>query len=149
MASISRFPTTSTGAWDNASNGEADDSAYATARPAPSDVSNAFYRNFGFDSAIPAGASITSAVIEAQWHVSTSTDAKLRMRARINGANAGDLVEDTSNPTTDVIRTGNPGVSSRSDLLDGVFEVRISADRTGSAFTGYLDYVKATVSYTT
>src|SRR4051812_11502896 len=105
MASISRFPTSSTAGWDNASNGLADDGAHASARPAPSDVSNVFYRNFDFDSVIPVGASITSAVIETQWHVSTATDAKLRMRARINGANAGDLVDDTSNPTSDVIRT--------------------------------------------
>lgn len=153
MATVTRYPSANNGGWDaNESNAYADDGSYATTAPGVNSTESVEYGNFGFDALIPAGATINSVTLNAQWKVdTTASSATFRLAGLISNVVEGSEHTDTSEPTSD--KTTNFAMTSlptRDELLDGVFEVRVGAQR-GSGSTGYtmsLDYVSVTVVYT-
>jgi hypothetical protein len=158
---VTRFPTqhtpVSTG-WTNPENADASDDAYALS---PLSTMNAGgthsgdFHGFGFDSVIPAGATILSVTVEAEWkNALAASGYTFGLLTRVNNANRGTETTDTTNPTTDTIRSQNPGALTRADLLDAALKVRVRRSRAAlvdspTAVEGHLDMVRVTVRYVT
>jgi len=151
--STAEYPSANNGGWDaDESNAYTDDTSYASTTPNTNSTESVEYGSFGFDSLIPTGSTINSVTIELVWYMSTSaSNATLRVDALVNNGVVGTQESDTTEPTSDKTTSyeNDYGSWSRDDLLDGVFEVRVGAQRGGGStgYTMYLDYVKVTVDY--
>lgn len=139
---VTRYPSgTSGGAgWTTPSNIGADDGAAASVSISPGLLSSVLYATtFGFDAAIPDGATINSVTLYVEW--------------RASGTNvigyAGPLAAGLS--TTFTITQGPLSITSRSQLLDGVFQVGVQGENItepGQSRTFYVDFVRVTVDFT-
>ena len=156
MAVSTRFPTTNA-AYSGAgltdpNNAHADDGVYATCDPAKNGALGTSYGTFGFDSIIPAGATITKVQIIYQYKTSTTASiATSRTKARIssvdeeNHDNATEPAADTT-ITTDITADR---AWVRNDLIDGTLEVVLEGRR-GNSNTGVTfsyDFVQVEATY--
>jgi hypothetical protein len=157
MTTVTKFPTTNaahTTGLTNPSNAGADDGVYATAAPASRAEVSTDYGTFGFDSAIPAGATIKKVQIVYEHHVSTTASiASTRVNSVVSGTHDANH-DDASEPTSDTVFTVDVTADrawTRANLLDANFKVHFGFIRgnTATGFTGSLDYVKVVVDYTT
>lgn len=156
MPVITRFPATNeieTTGWTNPNNAHADDGSYATAAPAKNGAIGTRWLTFGFDNAIPAGASITTVKIIYEYKVSVNTSiATMRVRARINDVDEENH-DDTSEPLVDTVITVDITADrtwTRADLLNAALKITGEARRGNSntAVTFSLDQIKVEVTYT-
>ena len=151
-----KFPTSNaaeTGAGlTTPNNGQADDGNYATAAPGKNVTLATKYQNFGFDAVIPSGATITRVQIEYQFKVSvTSSIATGRTYYKVGGV-AGSNNDDASEPVADKKNLYDVTAArtwTRADLLDGTFEVALSAvqGNSSNAVTFSFDYCKVYVDW--
>lgn len=156
MPQVSSIPTANaaeTGAGlTNPNNAHADDGSYATATPGKNVTLATKYQTFGFDSLIPASALIALVLIEYEFKVSVNTSiASGRTYYKVSGV-AGSNNDDSSEPLADKINFVNVTSQrswTRSDLLNGTFEVVLAAvqGNSSNAVTFSFDYVKVTVGY--
>lgn len=155
MASItlaaSSNAVVSTG-WTNPTNayGTAADGTLATASPAKNGTVSSDY---GFASfSLPAGAVVSSVVINVGWKLSVTTLATLGVQGRNNGvADSAAEVTDTTDTTTTTKTFTFGTLPSVADLNTAgrvVARVRDSRGNTNTAHTGSLDFVSMTVTYT-
>ncbi len=116
------------------------------------------YGNFGIS--IPAGATISSVVVESKWNVSAANGTAVLSLQPFAGASALTTAVTsggggTSPPTTATVvqDTINAGSVTSTSLADGTFTVQVGASRSANSTTtpttATVDYVKVTVSYTT
>jgi len=112
-----------------------------------------YYYNFDFQ--VPTGATINSITIETRYKLSTNASTATFVMAATAGTTVrGTEYSDTSEPTTDTVRTttnvGTWTVEELNSNLSSGFNIRIGGTRGSSntAVTGSVDYVKATVDYT-
>ncbi len=154
-ATLANFPTSNaavTSVLASPTNAYADDGVYATATMTKNHTVAHDFGDFGFDS-IPVGATITSATLEIQFKLGSSQgDDVVRAQAYVSGVASGAAAVNSSQPTTDtILSTSTLGITSRTQLLDGTFAVRVTASRTTPgppSHLFFLDYVKVTVVYT-
>lgn len=156
MATVTRFPSANAAdvgaGLTNPNNAHADDGSYATAAPGKNTTLGQEYQNFGFDSAIPAGAQIVSVTLNVEWKVSVNTSiATLRVRSSVSESD-GTNHDNAAEPTTDTAESFNITAErtwTRNDLLDGTFEVELHAvqGNSSTAVTFSFDYVSVTVVY--
>jgi hypothetical protein len=158
---ITRYPTSDTavsGTWVTPTNVQADDGAVASITRGTTKNSEDDRRQgaYGFDSAIPTGATINSVQIEVEHRVAaTDNICFLENFASISGVN-GAVNSDSLEPTTLTARTyssyARPGGGSwtRADLLDAVFTTTIRArnGNNNTSNTWEWDYIRVTVDYT-
>jgi len=146
-----RPPSSNDAGWTNGANAYASDNVYATTAPNKNQTRAVLLGNFGFDSTIPAGATINSVTVSVEWKVSTTASvATLGAGAWVNGAAYGSELVNTAEPTTDTTQTFTVSGLSRAQLLNGTFGVRVRASRGNSntGFTASLDAVSVAVTYT-
>jgi hypothetical protein len=156
MPQTTKFPTANaaeTGAGlTNPNNAHADDGSYATAAPGKNTTLASKYQNFGFDSAIPATATITKVQISYQWKCSVNTSiATARTYTKVGGSN-GSNHDDATEPAGDTTNTYDVTSErswTRANLLDGTFEVALAAvqGNSSTAVTFSYDYVQAIVDW--
>lgn len=166
-----RYPTSNVadvGGWTNAANAGADDNTYATAGPAKNATIASRWYNFGFDTIIPASATVNRVTIEVGAFQSGAVDTNYTIgfqpyisgvaRAAtgvlaIGGGGATTLVSGEATAanlaTTESIRAAYWDNITRSELLDANLRVRVRATRggTNTARTVSLDYVRVTVDW--
>ena len=150
--SSTRSPSSNNAGWTNSANGYAADNTYATAVPAKNGTTSVRVGTFGFDSQIPAGATITNVTVSVEWKVDITTSiATLGSQVYVGGVARGTELVNTAEPTSDTIQTYTVSGLTRADLLDGTFEVQVRASRGNSntVLTASLDAVTVTVDYTT
>lgn len=146
-------PDAAGGAWVDPTNAYADDTTYATRTGT---VKNTWYGNlFGFDlSSLPAGATLSSVVLEAQWHNSLADAAGpvLGLCAYYNGAAVGAETADTTGQLADELVNQTPtGLTVAQLKTTGAtgFAAGVRFRRTdNTAHIASLDYAKVTVTYT-
>jgi hypothetical protein len=136
-ATTGNFATTATAVgtgWANASNAFASNGSYATAAIGRDTTVTTAYANFGFDASVPVGATINSVTIEVEWKVgSSASSSTLGAQAFVSGVASGTELTDLTRPTADVVgTTAATGVTTRTQLLDGTFSVRVRYSRDGS-----------------
>jgi hypothetical protein len=160
VPTVTEYPgldTAVSGTWTTPTNVQADDGATASVTIAVKNTTvDREQGNYGFDTSIPAGATITSVQIEVEHRVTvTGGIAFLENLGRI-GTTDGAVNSDSLEPTVLTARTyasyARPGGGSwtRADLLDGTFKTRIRA-RSGNnatSVTYHWDYIRVTVVYT-
>jgi hypothetical protein len=152
MAQLIRYATNHNSGWTNSQNALASNGLYATSAPAKNGSTYVSFGGFGFDD-IPEGSTIDNVQLEAYWKVSTTGSVDtLGVSALVGGSLSGSEFTTTTLTTSmklDAMQT--TGISTRDNLLDGTFGVQVRATRgnTNTAFTASLDYVRATVDYTT
>jgi len=154
VATTTKFPTTNAidagSGFTNPGNANADDGVYATVLVSSgTGLQGERYGTFGFDAAIPAGATINSVTVEYQYKWSSSSATSVTARARVGGV-VQTAHTDSGSPTAD--RTVTQSLTAdrswtRADLLDGTFEITVRPSSTPST-TFSIDYVKVTVDYT-
>lgn len=157
MTVTTQFPTANeilTTGWTNPDNAHADDGSYATAAPAGKNTNvSSKWKTFGFDSAIPSGATIDAVKIIYQYKVSTQASiATMRVNAEVGGV-AEENHDDTTEPLADTVVTADVTADrawTRDNLLNANFKVIGNAVRgnDADAVTFSLDYVKVEVTYT-
>lgn len=156
MTVVTRFPTTNAvyvGGLTSPNNAHADDGVYATAAPGKNADLGTKYGNFGFDSCVPAGASITKVEILYQYKTSTTASvATSRTLARISGVDQA-THDDGTEPAADTTITVDVTADrswTRANLLDGTLEAILDARRGNSntAVTFSYDFIQVRVTYT-
>lgn len=163
MATVSAFPTgtgTSTQeagtiTFANAASGlNADDGTKVTMQTATKNsIGNVVAGTFGFDSSLPANASIDAVSVEVQDNTVTTAQGTQEAFVRISatetlaGTHTGSLTE-TVRTFSSVARPGG-GSWTRADLLDATFTVKVRGTQpNNTTSTTYAwDYVKVTVDY--
>lgn len=153
MATITKYPQSYGTGWTNPVRALSDDGSYATLAFPKSSYTYNYYYNFDFQ--VPTGATINSITIESQYKLSTTSSTATYVMACTQGTTVkGTQYSDTSEPTSDTVRTTtNCGTWTVADLnsnLSSGFNIRIGGTRGSSntAVTGSVDYVKATIDYT-
>lgn len=138
----------SLGAWTSPTNAYSDDGSYATR--AGTSKSTWYGNLFGFDlSSIPAGATINSATLEAQWKNSAADTAgpEFFLSCQENGSAIGSGTTDTSGQRADETVTYAPTLTA-AQLKSSSFYAIVRFRRTdNTTHTASLDYVKITVNY--
>jgi RHS repeat-associated protein len=145
-------PSTNDAGWTNSANAYLSDDTYATAAPAKNQTATLNLGTFGFDAAVPAGATITNVTVSVEWKVDVTTSiATLGSQAYVNGVAQGTELVNTAEPTTDTVQTYSLSGLTRANLLDGVLTIRnrISRGNDNQAVTGSLDAVSVRVDYST
>jgi hypothetical protein len=144
--------------WTNPTNANADDGAVASYTIAAKNTTGNenTLSNFGFDGAIPVGATINSVTLEVEHRVSTNGGIAHLEAAVAIDTTVGTFQTDSTEPTTltaasysSLARPGG-GSWTRADLLDGTFTVRLRA-RSGNSATSVTyewDYARVVVDYT-
>jgi predicted CxxxxCH...CXXCH cytochrome family protein len=158
-ATVTRFPASNvvsglTGGWGTPTNAYADDTAYASVLNSVAkrgEYANDF-GTFGFNSAIPVGATINSVTIGVAWYVTPAlaSPTTLGVQPYISGVASGTEFQNVAQPTAITVQSSPAYTLTRADLLDGTFAVRARLLRANVANSqsGYLDYVSVTVDYT-
>lgn len=163
MAIVTAYPTANaaeTGAGltnpancQTSSGSDPNDGVYATAAPGKNTTLATKFQNFGLDSLIPAGSTITNVTISYEWKASTTGSvATARTYTKVGGS-AGSNHDDTTEPAADTVNTYDVTSErswTRADLLNGTFEIVLAAVQGASstAVTFSFDYVKVSVSFT-
>lgn len=152
MATVKLFPSansiSSGSTWTNPQNIYADDGVYAVTPGARNANWDIIGQSFGAN--IPAGATINSVTIEAQYRLSTTASAStLSMFAQYIGTQRGTSWDSTAEPTVDTIVTHvNTGTWTAEELNSG-FEILFRVRRTSNTACDYLiDYLAVTIDYT-
>jgi len=149
--SSTRPPSSHDAGWTNSTNAYTSDNVYATAAPNKNNTKTVSLGTFGFDTTIPANATITGVTVTVEWKVSTAASiATLGAQAVVSGTPVGTELINTAEPTTDTSQSfAIPGLT-RAQLLNGAFGVRVRATRgnNNTAFTASLDAVSVRVDYT-
>ncbi len=154
MATATKFSrgAATPNSWANAGSALADDGLYASAAPGKNATVSGDWDFAAFtDAEIPVGATIDSALIEAQWKVSTTASvATLGLHGLIGGVADGAETVVTTEPTVDTIAQKAIVVTESDVKTAGQVVARVRATRgsTNTAFTATLDYVKLVVTYT-
>ena len=146
-----RAPSSNDGGWTNGANAYASDNVYATSAPNKNQTRTVLLGNFGFDSTIPAGATINSVTVSVEWKVSTTASvATLGAQAWVANAAYGSELVNGAEPTTDTTQSFGVTGLTRAQLLNGTFQVRVRASRGNSntGVTASLDAVSVAVTYT-
>ncbi len=149
-ASSTRPPSSNDAGWTSGTNAYASDNIYATSAPAKSTTTAIKVGTFGFDTTIPASATITNVTVTVEWKVSTTaSNATLGAQALVSGAAVGTELVNTAEPTSDTTQSFTVSGLTRPQLLNGVLQVRVRATRGNSntAFTASLDAVSVKVDY--
>jgi RHS repeat-associated protein len=149
--SSTREPASHNSGWTNSQNGYTSNNSYATTSPPKNQTRAVLYGTFGFDSTIPTNATITTVTVSVEWKVSTTNSiATLGSQAYVSGSPVGSELVNTAEPLADTIQTYTVSGLTRSQLLNGTFQVRVRATRGNSntSFTASLDRVGVTVDYT-
>ena len=144
------------GTWTSDTNIRTDDGAEATFSLAVKNTTGQWNagQTFGFDSAIPAGATITQVQIRAEWRVNNAGGiANLGLQAFVSGGAVGAVRENTAEPTT--LTTDTYDITAdrswtRSDLLNGTLELKVRG-RNGNNATDpsyRVDHIAVNVTYT-
>lgn len=158
-----KLPTANDAGWSNSDNAQAENDANAVASRnwggCGGGTSTVQYRDFGFDSAIPAGATVSNVTIEMRWQTNNQLDggSYIGMETTVNDTRVGgQWMTSWNNFSTSNWRVDHWTVQgiTRSDLTDGVngFEVKLTNRKNaGNCFaeSWYVDYVKVYVSYDT
>lgn len=156
LTAISGPASVTSNGWTSNTNayGITDNNIYATAAPGKNATITGDWGTYGFDSTIPAQATITKVEIIPQYKVSTTASiATLKVQAVVGGtACPTTALSQTTEPTTDtefIADVTSCRTWTRADLLDSNFRSRIAATRgnTNTAVTFSLDYVKVQVTY--
>jgi RHS repeat-associated protein len=148
--SSTRPPASNDAGWTSSANAYSSDNAYATAAPMKNKTKTVNLGTFGFDTTIPANATITGVTVSVEWKVSTTnSDATLGAGAYVNGSPVGSELVSTAEPIADTSQSFTVSGLTRAQLLNGAFVVRVRATRGSSntAFTASLDAVSVTVDY--
>ena len=155
------FGGTETDTWVSPENVHADDGINATFAGwslAPSELrtlGNYYWGTFGFDSALPGGATITQVVVEWEWNYASAGGQVPTSSAAlyVSGALAAFTGQyDTTGVTSEDVTSQRAWV--RADFLDAVFEAKAIVTQIddgsggGSVTDVTLDYVKVIVTYT-
>jgi hypothetical protein len=158
MATATQLPTgnaTAVGVWTNGNTGlNADDGTNASfTTTTKNDVRSLTVGAFGFDAAIPAGATINTVAIEIQEQVTSGGTLRTVIRVSgVDGAN-NDNTTDTSLTVRTFSALTRPGGGSwtRADLLDGVLTARFEGRQPNNTTsrTYQADYLKVIVDYST
>lgn len=159
MTVTTRYPTTDTavsGTWTTPTSVQANDGAVARVNIAAKNVTRDREQGgYGFDTAIPSGATVNSVQLEVEHNVSTSGGIAFLENLGYISATAGAVNSDNTEPISLTARAypnyARPGGGSwtRADLLDGTFKTRIRA-RSGNNATSVdydWDYIRVTVDY--
>lgn len=151
---VTQFPTanegdaTAVGPWTNPDNAHADDAIDATVSQGPigeTEYGN-LWKNFGFDSALPADASIEAVKIILESGQTAGGD--MGARAVIDGVfqAAHPFLGPDTYPVVHTIDVSADRAWTRTDLLNAHFKVSVHSG--GGAFdTAQMDYVKVEVTY--
>jgi hypothetical protein len=158
MATATQLPTgnaTAVGVWTNGNTGlNADDGTNATfTTTTKNDVRSLTVGAFGFDAAIPAGATINTVAIEVQEQLTSGGTLRTVIRVSgVDGAN-NDNTTDTSLTVRTYSNLTRPGGGSwtRNDLLDGTLTARFEGRQPNNTTsrTYQADYLKVIVDYST
>lgn len=145
------------GTWTNDVNVLTDDGAEATFSLAVKNTVGRWLigQNFGFDAAIPVGATIDLVEIRMEYRVNTTAGvARPSIQAFVAGGGVG-TVQFASPLEPTVLTLNTIDITSarswtRADLLNGTFEVRVRGDNGNSTTDPSYrwDYIAAQVSYT-
>jgi hypothetical protein len=144
------------GTWTNDVNILADDGAEVTFSLTSKNTSGRWLigQTFGFDSAIPVGATIDQVNIRTEWRVNTTSGiGHLELQAFVSGGAVGTVDTNSAEPTTLTTETFDITADrawTRADLLDGTFDLRCRG-RNGNSTTDpsyRWDYIAVEVVYT-
>jgi len=147
-----KAPTTHDSGWTTSNNAYASDDVYTTAAPNKNQTTTLNVGTFGFDSTIPANATITGVTVTVEWKVSTTSSiATLGSQLYAGGVAKGTELVNSAEPTTDTTQTYTVSGLTRADLLDGTLTIRARTSRgnNNTAFTASLDVISIEVDYTT
>ncbi len=142
------------GGLTNSSAVSADDGTYATCTATTATIAKGTaYGNWGFDSLIPSGATISDVKYTYQYFVAaTSVIAPVaRLKARISGSDLANH-DNSSQPTTPTT-VGPTSIFSdrawtRADLLNGVFQVVLEGRKGSGTTTAFsFDFLEIAVTY--
>lgn len=118
------------GTWTNDANVLVDDGTEATFSLTSKNTTGRALRGqtFGFDSLIPAGSTVDTVEIRAEWRVnSTSGVGNLELQAFVSGSAVGSVNTNSAEPTTLTTNSYNITAArswTRADLLNGTLELR-------------------------
>lgn len=144
------------GTWTDTSNIHTDDGTEATFSLTSKNTAGkwAVGWTFGFDSLIPAGATISKVEIRADWRVNTTSGiAHLELAAQISGA-IQTTYTNSAEPTTlttDTFDITADRTWTRDNLLDAVLELKVRG-RNGNSTTDpsyRVDHIAVQVEYST
>lgn len=144
------------GTWTGDTNIRTDDGTEATFSLTTKNVSGRWNsgQTFGFDSLVPAGATINVVEIRAEWRVNNAGGiANLELQAFVSAGAVGAVRANSAEPTT--LTTNSFDITAdrawtRADLLDGTFELKVRG-RNGNSATDpsyRVDHIAAQVTYT-
>lgn len=144
---LSRYPSAvALDDWMHSSNAYAAGGAYAIAAPSRNRASTVHFGNFGFDAPTNSTLSACTVVARVKTNTELSSKSLLRLSAAVNGI---PVAEDTfdAGALTAVTMTSltlAAGITSGADLVDGTFEVFVSAERADNnvPISFALDYVR-------
>lgn len=144
------------GTWTNDTNIRVDDGTEATFSLTSKNTSGRWNagQTFGFDALIPAGSTIDTVEIRADWRVnSTAGIATLELQAFVSAAGVGAARANAAEPTT--LTTDTFDITAdrawvRADLLDGTLELKCRG-RNGNSTTDpsyRFDHIAVQITYT-
>lgn len=147
------------GTWTDDVNILADDGSEATFSLAVKNTSGRWLvgQTFGFDSLIPAAATISQVTIRAEWRINataSTVQANLDLQAFVSGGAVGSVRTNSSEPTTlttDDFNLGGDRAWVRADLLDGTFELKVRGRNGNDADdpSYRVDHIAVSVTYET
>jgi RHS repeat-associated protein len=149
--SSTKPPTSNNNGWTASQNAYASDNQYATAAPGKNMTTSVRVGTFGFNTSIPANATITGVTVSVEWKATSGSIATLGSQVYAAGVAKGTEFTNSSPPTSDITQSYTVSGLTRADLLDGTFEVNVRASRGNSntGFTASLNAVSVQVDYTT
>lgn len=152
MAVVTKYAGafSTTGTLIGGANLYADDGLYATTPGSRNANYDIIGKNFGFT--IPAGSTINSVTVEAEYKLSTTASAWTgTLQAQYDGTLRGTAATTTSEPLTDTIWTKSTdnGTWTVDELNNNLAQVLFRVRRTSNTACTYsVDYLSMTVDYT-
>ncbi|HZL93741.1 MAG TPA: hypothetical protein VFB99_08855 [Vicinamibacterales bacterium] len=147
------------GTWTNDTEILTDDGTEATLSVAVKNTTGRWNagQTFNFDSAIPAGATITKVEIRADWRIASTAStviAILELQAFVSAGAVGSVSANSSEPTTLTTDTFDITADrswTRADLLNGTFELKVRGRNGNDADdpSYRVDHIAAQIEYST
>jgi hypothetical protein len=146
------------GTWTNDTNIRTDDGTEATFALTSKNTSGMWNagQTFNLDSAIPAGATIDTVEIRADWRINSTPStviAVLELQAFVSGGAVGTVRANSAEPTTLTTDTFDITADrswTRNDLLNGTFELKVRGRNGNDADdpSYRVDHIAVQVGYT-